>query len=155
MECQASRACQTFNNQIWVYSSNIYYQEGFIALFISEIFGKKLKATTFFSNNQSMIILTWDCQFHACTKYIDIYYYFIHWTIKKDKMYLVYCSIEDIVANVFTKALFLPKVKYFAAVLGLSTVWRGVLEWQTGCESNTWITCLDLSYSSVFYIYIY
>jgi len=37
-------------------------------------------------------------------------------------MYLVYCSIEDMVANVFTKALFLPKVKYFAVVLGLSTV---------------------------------
>jgi len=53
---------------------------------------------------------------------IDIYYYFIHWTIKKDKIYLVYCPIENMVADVFAKALLLPKMKYFAVKLGLSTV---------------------------------
>jgi len=37
-------------------------------------------------------------------------------------MYLVYCLIENMVADVFTKVLLLPKVKYFAGELGLSTV---------------------------------
>jgi len=34
----------------------------------------------------------------ALTKHINIYYHFIHWIIKEEKICLVYCSIEDMVA---------------------------------------------------------
>ena len=40
--------------------------------FILEVFGNTLAHTTIFSNNKSMIELSKDHQYHACTKHIDI-----------------------------------------------------------------------------------
>ena len=62
-----------------------------------------------FSDNQSIIALTQDQQFHAHTKHINICYYLIYWTIEEGKMCLVYYLTKGMVANVFTKALPLPK----------------------------------------------
>ena len=90
--------------------------------FIFEIFDKKLETMTIFSDNQSIIVLTQDQQFHAHTKHINICYYFIYQTIKEDKMCLVYYLTKKMVANVFTKTLLLPKVKYFATEFELSTI---------------------------------
>jgi hypothetical protein len=59
-------------------------------------------------------------QYHARTKHIDIRYHFIRWIIEEGKIRLVYCPTEDMVADVFTKALSSPKVKHFARELGLS-----------------------------------
>ena len=58
-------ATHTSKEALWLY------------LFISEIFGKKLEATILFSDNQFMITLTQDCQFHIHTKHINICYHFI------------------------------------------------------------------------------
>ena len=54
------------------------------------------------------------------------YYYFICWIVKEGKIHLIYCSTEDIAADIFTKALLLLKVKYFAHQLGLDMVWEKV-----------------------------
>jgi len=77
---------------------------------------------TFFSDNKSAIILANNHQYFACTKHINICYYFIHWTIEKGKIWLIYCSTKDIIADVFTKALFLPKVKHFTYEVSLTAV---------------------------------
>jgi len=66
---------------------------------------------TIFSDNQLAIVLAQDYEFHIHTKYIGIYYHFIHWTIEEEKIQLVYCSIDDIVANIFIKTLLSFKVK--------------------------------------------
>lgn len=71
------------------------------------------------SDNQSAIALARDNQYHARTKHIDIRYHFIRWVTEDKKLHLVYCPTEDMVADVLTKALPSPKVKHFAAALGL------------------------------------
>ncbi len=64
-------ATHTSKEALWLY------------LFISEIFGKKLEATILFSDNQFIITLTQDCQFHIHTKHINICYHFICQTIER------------------------------------------------------------------------
>jgi len=89
---------------------------------LSQLFDMNLKPTTLFSDNQSAIALTKDHQYHACTKHIDIQFHFIHWIIENSSLCLVYCPTNDMVTNVFTKALPSPKVKHFANELGLVLV---------------------------------
>jgi hypothetical protein len=89
---------------------------------ISQIFGINLQITTLFSDNQSAIVLTKEHQYHARTKHIDIRFHFIRWIIEEGKLRLIYCPTEDMVTDVFTKALASPKVKHFAKELGLTSV---------------------------------
>jgi len=37
--------------------------------------------------------------------YDNICYHFIHWIIEEGKIWLIYCPTEDMIADVFTKAL--------------------------------------------------
>ena len=88
---------------------------------ISQLFGITLNATTLFSDNQSAIALTKEHQYHAQTKHINVRYHFIHWIIEDGKLRLIYCPTEDMVADIFTKALPSTKVKHFATELSLVT----------------------------------
>ena len=88
---------------------------------ISEAFGTLKDATVMFCDNQSAIALARDHQYHARTKHIDVRYHFIRWVVERGVVRLVYCPTEDMVADVLTKALPSPKVKHFAASLGLRT----------------------------------
>ncbi len=89
---------------------------------LAETFGPFTDATTLFSDNQSAIALTCDHQFHARTKHIDMCYHYICWVVEDGTIHLVYCPTADMVADVLTKALPLPKVKHFAECLGLRKV---------------------------------
>ena len=68
-----------------------------------------------------------DHQYHPRTKHIDIRFHFIRWIIENGSLYLIYRPTEDMLADTLTKALPSPKVKHFAAELGLALVWRGVV----------------------------
>ena len=70
-------------------------------------------------DNQSAIALACDHQYHTHMKHINVHYHFIHWVIDQGIVRLVYCPTEDTVVDVLTKALPSPKVKHFAAGLGL------------------------------------
>jgi hypothetical protein len=87
--------------------------------FIGQLFAPLAEPVTLFSDNQSAIALTKDHQYHARTKHIDIRFHFIRWVIEEGKLRLVYCPTGDMVADTLTKALPSPKVKHFAAELGL------------------------------------
>jgi hypothetical protein len=78
--------------------------------------------TTLFLDNQSMIALTKDYQYHPQTKYINIHYHFIHWVVKKGSLWLVYCPVANMVTDALTKALPFTKVKHFVSCLGLCCV---------------------------------
>ncbi len=89
---------------------------------ITQLFSTTLDATTLFSDNQSAIALTKDHQYHARTKHIDIQFHFIHWIVEEGSLRLVFCPTADMVTDALTKALPSPKVKHFAAELGLVSV---------------------------------
>ena len=77
---------------------------------------------TIFSDNQLAIVLAQDYEFHVYIKYINICYHFIHWTIKEEKIQLVYYPTNNIVTNIFIKTLLLNLD---------STVLREILELQS------------------------
>ncbi|GBE84202.1 hypothetical protein SCP_0601800 [Sparassis crispa] len=86
---------------------------------IGQVFQPFSEAVTLYSDNQSAIALSRDNQYHARTKHIDIRFHFIRWIVEEEKLKLIYCPTEDMVADCLTKALPSPKVKHFAAALGL------------------------------------
>ena len=86
---------------------------------ISQIFGVSLETTTLFSDNQSDIALTKEHQYHARAKHIDVCFHFIRWIVEDGKLHLIYCPMEEMVADIFIKALVSMKVKHFARELGL------------------------------------
>ena len=89
---------------------------------LAEVFELLADAVTLFLDNQSVIALTCDHQYHACTKHIDMRYHFICWVVENGTVCLVYCPTADMIVDVLTKALPLPKVKHFAECLGLHAV---------------------------------
>ena len=89
--------------------------------FIGEVLVPLDEPITLFSDNQSAITLTKDYQYHARTKHIDICFHFICWVVDDGKIHLVFCPTNDMVADTLTKVLPSPKVKHFAAELGLRT----------------------------------
>jgi hypothetical protein len=88
---------------------------------LSKVFQPIKPLTTLFSDNQAAISLTWDHQYHALTKHINVHYHFIQWVIEQGSLCLIYCPTNDMVTNTLTKALPSAKVKHFAAGLRLCT----------------------------------
>ena len=88
---------------------------------ISSLFGIEISTTTLFSDNQSAITFTKEHQYHARTKHIDVRFHFLHWIVEEGRIRLIYCPTDEMVADVFTKALSSAKVKFFENELGLAT----------------------------------
>jgi hypothetical protein len=86
---------------------------------LSKAFGSLTAATTLFSDNQAVITLTWDHQYHMRIKHINVCYHFIQWVIEQGSLHLIYCLMDNMVADMLTKALPLAKVKHFTAGLRL------------------------------------
>nr|XP_040567939.1 secreted RxLR effector protein 161-like [Lepeophtheirus salmonis] len=66
--------------------------------------------TVIFEDNQSTISLTKNPQYHGRAKHIDIRYHFTRELVEANKITLVYCQSEDMVADMLTKGL--SKVKF-------------------------------------------
>jgi predicted lipase len=56
-------------------------------------------------DNQGAILLTKNPTQHARTKHIDVQHHFVQERIENGKVTFEYCSTEDMVADVLTKAL--------------------------------------------------
>ena len=73
-------------------------------------------------DNQGCIFLAVNPAIDRRTKHIDIRYHYIRYVIEEGTLRLIYCPTGDMTADVLTKALPSPKVKHFAAALGLVAV---------------------------------
>jgi hypothetical protein len=59
---------------------------------------------------------------HASTKHIEVHYHFIREKVLTKEINLIHVSIEDQIANIFTKALGTNKLKKFRKMLGVLKV---------------------------------
>jgi hypothetical protein len=71
---------------------------------------KEKKAMVIRCDNQGVISLTKNPMQHARTKHIDVQHHFVRKRVENGEIPFEYCSIEDMVADVLTKAL--PKERH-------------------------------------------
>ena len=72
---------------------------------ISDLSKKALRKMIIYEDNQSTICLAKNQAVHGRTKHIDIKYHFIRDLVEAGKIELVYCTTENMVADIFTKGL--------------------------------------------------
>lgn len=89
---------------------------------ISEISPKPIKnPTPLHSDNQGAIALAKSGSYHARTKHIDIRYHFIREAVTNRQLFLKYLPTEDMIADIFTKALPRRQFEKLRTLLGVRT----------------------------------
>ena len=85
------------------------------------LFGRELRPTTIYCDNQSCIKLSENPVFHDRSKHIEIKYHFIRDWVQRGAVRLAYVSTNDQVANTLTKSF--PKGKHvcFRGMMGVAT----------------------------------
>ncbi len=73
-------------------------------------------------DNISSILLTNNPVYHARTKHIEVHYHFIREKVLAKEIDFIHVNTEDQVANIFTKALGIDKLKKFRKMLGVLEV---------------------------------
>ena len=83
------------------------------------LFGRELRPTTIYCDNQSCIKLSENPVFHDRSKHIEIRYHFIRDWVQRGVVRLAYVSTDDQVADILTKSL--PKGKHvrFRGMMGV------------------------------------
>ena len=72
-----------------------------------------------YCDNISSIMLANNQVYHARTKHIEVHYHFVREKVLAGEVDLVYVSIEEQVADIFTKALGIEKLHRFRSLLGV------------------------------------
>ena len=73
-----------------------------------------------FCDNMTSIYLAHNLVFHARTKHMEVHYHFIHERIQATEIDLLHVSTNLQIADIFTKALGIDKLRQFASGLGLT-----------------------------------
>jgi hypothetical protein len=76
-------------------------------------------ATEIFCDNKSTISIARNPAFHGRTKHIELRHHFIRELIAEGKITLKYCSTQEQLADILTKALSKEKFCYFRELLGV------------------------------------
>jgi len=75
-----------------------------------------------YCDNISSILLANNPVYHAKTKHIEVHYHFIREKVIVKEIDLIHVSTKDQVADIFTKALSINKLKKFRQMLGVLEV---------------------------------
>ena len=70
-------------------------------------------STTLFCDNKSAISMAKNPVFHSRTKHIDVKYNFIREAVENGVIEIKYCSTQNQMADIFTKALSIEKFLQF------------------------------------------
>jgi len=95
---------------------------------IFELFPTLSAQTTMFCDNQAALVLATTDNYHARTKHIDIQYHFICHVVETSALNLIYCSTDDMIADILTKVLPRWKINFHTTTLGLHRACGGVME---------------------------
>ena len=79
-------------------------------------------ATTIYCDNLSTIAITENPVFHNRTKHIDIKYHFIRDYVAKGEIQIKFCTTNEQLADIFTKALPKRKFEYLRDMLGITSL---------------------------------
>ena len=90
---------------------------------ISDLSKKAFHEMIIYEDNQSTICLAKNQAVHGRTKHIDIKYHFIRDLVEAGKIELVYCTTENMVADIFTKGL---SIKQFEKIRQLTGVAKSI-----------------------------
>ena len=90
-----------------------------IRRFLGEILCPLTKPMLLYCDNQSAIAMVKNDQYHAHTKHIDIRYHFIHETVAHNTVKIQYCPTDQMIANIFTKALSVKTFEALCKLLGI------------------------------------
>ena len=72
-----------------------------------------MEPVTLFCDNMSSIQLASKSMFHARTKHIEVIYHYVQEKVLAHEIDLVYVTLHDQVADIFTKALGVEKLHKF------------------------------------------
>ncbi len=75
-----------------------------------------------YCDNINSILLANNLVYHARTKHIEVHYHFIRENVIAKEIDLIHVSIEDQVADIFSKALGTDKLKKFRKMFGVLEV---------------------------------
>ena len=75
-----------------------------------------------FEDNQGAIELTKNPKFHNRTKHVDIAFHFVREQVNRDVMSVVYCSTDNMLADIMTKALPRKTFENFRDMLGVKKI---------------------------------
>ncbi len=75
-----------------------------------------------YCDNIDSILLANNMVYHVRTKHIEVHYHFIRKKVLAKEIDLIHVSIEDQVANIFTKALGIDKLNKFQKMLSVLEV---------------------------------
>ncbi|GBE87024.1 hypothetical protein SCP_1002700 [Sparassis crispa] len=75
--------------------------------------------TEIYCDNQAAIAIARDPQYHARSKHFDVQNHFVREKVENGIIQLCYCPTDEMVADVFTKALPKPKHQKFTLELGM------------------------------------
>ena len=83
------------------------------------LFGRELRPTMIYCDNQSCIKLSENLVFHDRSKHIEIRYHFIRDWVQRGAVRLAYVSTDDQVADILTKSLPKGKQVRFRGMMGV------------------------------------
>jgi hypothetical protein len=99
--------------------SNAAREALWLRALLRELGCEQSSATLLRSDNQSSIALVRNPVQHARTKHIDVQYHFARELAAAGVLHVEYCPTDQMVADIFTKALPTPKHRWCVTALGL------------------------------------
>ena len=86
---------------------------------LSDIGCKSEQPTTLYEDNQGAIEISKNARFHNRTKHIDVRFHFIREKVVSKEVKVIYCSTEDMLADIMTKGLTKKKFQRLRRMLNI------------------------------------